>query len=59
MDSAADNFESLRLAVQQGHGAGLDELATHLNINDPAKRQLFNQQAKLLYETFAREYGER
>ncbi len=51
MDSAADNFESLRLAVQQGQGAGLDQLATRLNITEPAKRHLFNQQARLLYKT--------
>lgn len=51
MDNAAENFESLRLAVQQGQGAGLDELATHLNINEPSKRQLFNQQTMLLYKT--------
>ena len=50
MDNADENFESLRLAVQQGQGAGLDKLATHLNINSPSKRPLFNQQASLLYK---------
>ncbi len=48
---ATENFESLRVAVQQGHGAGLDELETRLNITEPTKRQLFNEQAKLLYKT--------
>lgn len=50
-DYAADNFESLRLAVQQGQGEGLDGLASRLFISEIEKRDLFNQQAKLLYRT--------
>ncbi|HIO92263.1 MAG TPA: hypothetical protein EYG68_05380 [Leucothrix mucor] len=48
---ADKNFESLRIAIQQGQGGGLEELASRLNINDAQKRVTFKQRAKPLYKT--------
>ena len=49
-DYARQNFEPLRLAIQQGQGDGLEQLASRLNINDAAKRTQFIQKAKPLYK---------
>jgi len=48
---ANQNFEALRVAIQQGQGIGLDELVSHLNIRDVQKRTVFKQRAKPLYKT--------
>ena len=49
-DYANQNFEALRIAIQQGQGKALDELASRLNIQNEQKRQTFKQRAKPLYK---------
>ena len=47
---SANNFETLRSAIKQGHGSKLDELATILRINNPQKRTVFKQKAQSHYK---------
>ncbi len=49
-DYADQNFEALRIAIQQGQGKALDELTSRLNIQNEQKRQAFKQRAKPLYK---------
>ena len=48
---ANQNFEALRIAVQQGGGVALEALASRLNIQDTSKKLIFQQRAKPLYKT--------
>ena len=48
---ANTHFEALRMAIKQGDGLALDQLAARLRINDASKLMHFKQRAQTRYKT--------